>query len=67
MQKGACKITGKELPINQLYSGDAIRDEVFQLIQSDHPDFTKDDFISVDSLNYYRRKYLENLLKDKKK
>ena len=66
MQKGTCKITGKEFPVNQLYSGEAIRDEVFQLIQAEHPDFTKDDYISIDSLNYYRRKYLENLLKDER-
>jgi uncharacterized membrane protein len=66
MQKGICRITGKEFPLNQLYKGEAIRDEIFHLIQESYPDFTKDDFINADSLNLYRRKYLENLLKEER-
>ncbi len=66
MEKGKCKISGKEFPINELYQGDAIRNEILELIREDYPEFTVDDYISIDSLNKYRRKYLENLLKEEK-
>lgn len=42
--------------------GDLIRQGIFDLIENEHPGFTKDDFISLDELNLYRRKYLARLM-----
>lgn len=42
--------------------GSDIRKGVFQLIQSEHPDFTKESYITLSELNQYRRLYLASLI-----
>lgn len=39
-----------------------IRTGIFDLLKNKFPDFTKDDFISIDELNQYRRIYLTSLI-----
>ena len=46
--------------LRNIYNG------VSELIISDHPEFTEDTFISSSDLNYYRKKYIESLLKKEK-
>lgn len=55
-------------PINRGESvkGQDIRTGVFEMIRNEFPDFTKDDYISLDELNQYRRLYLSALIKDEK-
>jgi uncharacterized membrane protein len=40
----------------------SIREGIFNLIKSDHPDFNKECFISLAELNQYRRLYLTSLI-----
>ncbi|MBP9082727.1 MAG: DUF1003 domain-containing protein [Bacteroidia bacterium] len=43
-------------------TGFDIRKGVFDLIKSDYPQFSENDFISLEQLNQYRRKYLTQLI-----
>ncbi|MBK8874482.1 MAG: DUF1003 domain-containing protein [Bacteroidetes bacterium] len=43
-------------------TGFDIRKGVFDLIKSDYPQFSENDFISLEQLNHYRRKYLTQLI-----
>jgi uncharacterized membrane protein len=43
-------------------AGFDIRKGVFELIKSDYPNFSEKDFISLEQLNQYRRKYLTHLI-----
>jgi hypothetical protein len=43
-------------------AGFDIRKGVFDLIKSDYPNFSEKDFISLEQLNQYRRKYLTQLI-----
>lgn len=63
MKKEVCYITGKSLPLEQLVPGSLIRSQLINLIRKDHPGFGVDNFISHDLLNIYRKKYLEELIK----
>ena len=40
---------------------------ISELIINDHPEFTGDTFVPSSDLNYYRKKYIESLLKKEKK
>ena len=46
--------------------GSELREGIFNLIQSEYPDFDKDSLISIDELNYYRRQYLTWLITQEK-
>ncbi len=46
--------------------GQYLREEIFNLIQTEFPDFDKDSFISIVELNHYRRIYLTSLLLQEK-
>lgn len=55
-------ISGQSFPISDRISGKTIRDALFQFIQKEHPDFKREQYISVSELNYFREKYISNLL-----
>ena len=46
--------------LRSIYNG------ISELIMRDHPEFTEETFISSADLNYYRKKYIESLLKKEK-
>lgn len=46
--------------------GQEIREGIFLLIQNDFPNFTKEDFITLNELNKYRRLYLTALMMEEK-
>ena len=46
--------------LRNIYNG------ISELIMRDHPEFTEETFISSADLNYYRKKYIESLLKKEK-
>ncbi len=54
------KNQGNGIFLRNIYNG------ISELIMSDHPEFTEDTFISSSDLNYYRKKYIESLLKKEK-
>ncbi len=47
---------------SEVVKGEDIREGIFNLIQSEYPDFNKDASISIDELNKYRRLYLTSLI-----
>lgn len=55
-----------EIPIGEEIHLSDIRDSVFQIIASEHPSITKNDYISISELNRYRRIYLTNLIRQEK-
>lgn len=59
-------ITKREIPKGEDVKGQDIREGVFNLIQSDFPDFNKDKYISLAELNQYRRLYLTSLIVQEK-
>src|SRR5258705_6506840 len=63
MNTASCHITKKKFPLNELYKGSFIKEEIVNLIKKDFPDFHEDSYISIESLNEYRKKYMASLLK----
>ncbi|HEV8285877.1 MAG TPA: DUF1003 domain-containing protein [Chitinophagaceae bacterium] len=63
MNTATCQVSKKKFPLNELYKGRFLKKELLDLIQKDIPDFNEDSYISVQSLNEYRKKYLASLLK----
>lgn len=55
-------ISKKEILNGEDIKGLDIREGIYYLIKSDFPDFGKDDFITIDELNQYRRLYLTSLI-----
>lgn len=47
-------------------NGQDIRAGVYSLIEKDYPGFSKDDFVSLNELNRYRRLYLTSLIAEEK-
>jgi uncharacterized membrane protein len=63
MNTATCQVSKKKFPLNELYKGRFLKKELLDLIQKDLPDFNEDSYISIQSLNEYRKKYLASLLK----
>jgi uncharacterized membrane protein len=55
-------INKREIPRGEEIKGRDIRDGIFNLILSEHPDFNKDSYITLAELNQYRRLYLTSLI-----
>jgi uncharacterized membrane protein len=59
-------ITKKEIRKGEDVKAQDLREGIFNLIKSEHPDFDKDCFITLDELNHYRRHYLSSLITEEK-
>jgi len=55
-------ISKQEIPRGEEIKGQDLREGIFNLIQSQFPAFTKEDYISNSELNTYRRLYLTSLI-----
>ncbi|MEI6122507.1 MAG: DUF1003 domain-containing protein [Bacteroidota bacterium] len=55
-------LSKKEFPISEKVSGKTIRNSILAFIQKDNPDFTEEDFLSVEEINRYREKYISDYL-----
>lgn len=55
-------ISKKEIQNGEDLRGQDIREGIFNLIKSEHPDFDKDSYITLAELNQYRRLYLTSLI-----
>ncbi len=62
-RKAACYVTGAEHDLDDLISGDDIRESVLEEIRKDHPNFNDDSFISTRELFKYRQRHMEHLVK----
>jgi len=59
-------ISKKEIERGEYIQGNDVRDGIFNLIQSNFPDFKKESYISIEELNTYRRLYLTSLITQEK-
>lgn len=59
-------ISNKAIQKGEDIKGEDIRESIFNLISSEHPDFGKDCYISLAELNQYRRLYLTSLIRKEK-
>lgn len=55
-------ISDKEIKKGEDIKGQDIREGIFNLIRSEHPEFDKDSYITLSELNHYRRLYLTSLI-----
>ena len=62
MNQNKCYITGKTYPKAALIPGAAIRSNLKELIATDYPGFGDDKYINTNSLQQYRKKYLQNII-----
>lgn len=62
VEKKVSFLSNKTIGRGEEVIGSDIRKGVFQLIQSEHPDFTKESYITLSELNQYRRLYLASLI-----
>lgn len=56
------QISKKEIQKGEDIKGHDLREGIFNLIKSEHPDFNKDSYITLTELNHYRRLYLTSLI-----
>jgi uncharacterized membrane protein len=63
MGTATCHISKKKFPQGELYRGHFLKKEMQDLIKKDYPDFNDDSYISIESLNEYRKKYMASLMK----
>jgi uncharacterized membrane protein len=59
-------ITKKEIRKGEAVKAHDLREGIFNLLQSEYPDITKDCYITLDELNHYRRLYLTSLITQEK-
>ncbi len=57
-------ISQKEFPVSEKVSGKMVRQSIMELIQREYPEFNVDKFLTVEELNHFREKHLENILID---
>jgi uncharacterized membrane protein len=56
------RIRNTPIKKGETVKGSELREGIFNLIKTEHPDFGKDDYISIDELNQWRRLYLTSLI-----
>ncbi|MDA3613611.1 DUF1003 domain-containing protein [Polluticaenibacter yanchengensis] len=59
-------ISKKEILSGEAIQGFEIRAGIYDLLKNDFPGFEREDFISIDELNQYRRLYLTSLITQEK-
>jgi uncharacterized membrane protein len=55
-------ISHKEFPVFERISGKTVRQSLMNLIQQDCPHFSRNNYLSLSELNYYREKYISTYL-----
>jgi uncharacterized membrane protein len=55
-------LSKKEFPVSERICGKTLRHSIINLIQKDHPQFTSDNCLSIDELDFYREKYISEYL-----
>jgi uncharacterized membrane protein len=63
MEKQQCFLSKEEYNVNDLIKGYSLKPQLIKLIKTDYPDFSEEDYVSSDSINKYRKLYLESLIK----
>ncbi|MFV0377083.1 MAG: DUF1003 domain-containing protein [Mangrovibacterium sp.] len=55
-------ISGKSFPLAERVSGSSICESILKIIQKDYPTISENSSVSVEELNFYREKYIEELV-----
>jgi len=55
-------ISKREFPVSEKVSGKMVRQSIMELIQKDYPEFDANKFLTLEELNHFREKHLENFL-----
>ncbi|PLX78177.1 MAG: hypothetical protein C0616_15405 [Desulfuromonas sp.] len=61
-----CSICGKKFPLQEMTAGALVRNTVVQVIQSEHPDWSIENYLCRKDLSHYRDKYVQQLLVSEK-
>ncbi len=56
-------LSGKEFPVSEKVSGKSLRLSIVKLIEKENPNFTPENVLSIEELDYYREKYVSDYLK----
>ena len=62
MQFFKSDLSGKTFPITQKITGRAVRQCIYDEIKNEHPDFGPQNLLSIEELNLYRNRYIQNAL-----
>ncbi|QMU30387.1 DUF1003 domain-containing protein [Adhaeribacter radiodurans] len=62
MQQKVCHLSKQPLNESHAYKANTIIAPLYEFIKKDYPDLTQEDYISMEQLNIYRRKYLTSLI-----
>lgn len=62
MQFFKSDLSGKTFPITQKITGRAVRQCIYDEIKNEHPDFNPQNLLSIEELNLYRNRYIQNAL-----
>lgn len=62
MEAITCSVSGKNIDPKEAYKGNSIRKNIFDLIQTEHPEFNEESYVSLEELNKYRKKYIEKIV-----
>jgi uncharacterized membrane protein len=65
-RRRTCAICGKSFSARAALSAETVRDPIFQSIQADHPQWSRDSFICHRDLARYRAAYVHSLLESEK-
>jgi len=63
MKNVFCQVTRSEVPEEEAQAAKYLRPQIFRAIQREHPDFSRESYISIDQLNEYRKKHLASLIR----
>jgi uncharacterized membrane protein len=59
-----CAVTGNEMRLKKAYSANNLRQQLFDLIVSEHPQVTRQSYLTPEIVNDYREKYIRNLIEE---
>lgn len=62
MKKFVSDLSKREFPVSEKIFGALIRQSIFSLMKSEHPELNKDSVLSVSELKEYNEKYIANFL-----
>ena len=66
MSNNTCAVSGKAMPAYQLSRFSTIRSAIHDLMLNDYPSLKDDSYVSAEVLNIYRKKYLEQIIRQEK-
>jgi uncharacterized membrane protein len=58
-------LSNKDFPISDKILGRSVNQSILSLVKKDHPQFTRDKYLSLSELNDYRKKYIESFFSKK--